>query len=190
MNTLKVTPRDKWGWGRGGKGEEKVKSSSRRARLPSASVTQDLLGVLFGKFTKRARPFFSQQDPSSNTGSEPADVSPDTFPPLAASQPFANEGTAAGYWETDGSPHLHGFDLEALALQVQALPEKQLHSGKGTDSQQQGLQRAAGSGLLGEVPLKSEGTGSLFSGQGSSPAGWAPAGPREAGQATGITFLQ
>ena len=42
----------------------------------------------------------------------------------------------------------------------------------------------------GDVPLKSEGAGSLCSGRGPSPAGWAPAGPREARQGTGITFLR
>ena len=86
-------------------------------------------------------------------------MSPDTFPPLAASQPFANEGTAAGYWETDGSPHLHGFDLEALALQVQAWPEKQLSSGKGTDSQPAGSPVSSWIRTPGRGPAKVRGDG-------------------------------
>ena len=54
-----------------------------------------------------------------------------------------------------------------------------------------GLQQAAGSeGPVEEVPLKSEGAGSLCSGRGPCPAGWAPEGPREAGQGIGITFLR
>lgn len=95
------------GWGGGGK------SYSRRAGLPPAFSLRTG-GALFGEFTYRARPFFSQQDPSSNTPSEPADVSPDWLPP-AASQPFANEGTAAGRGEADGPPHLNEFDLAAQA---------------------------------------------------------------------------
>lgn len=86
-------------------------------------------------------------------------MSPDTFPPLAASQPFANEGTAAGYWETDGPPHLHGFDLEALALQVQARLEKQLRLGKGTDSQPAGSPASSWIRTPGRGPAKVRGDG-------------------------------
>lgn len=72
-------------------------------------------------------PFQSQQR-YPQTGPPPP-------PPAAASRPFANEGTAAGYWETDGPPHLNGFDLAALSQQVQAWPVLlKLRSGEGTDS--------------------------------------------------------
>lgn len=62
-------------------------------------------------------------------------------PPLhpAASRPFTNEGTAAGHWETDGPPHLNGFDLatQASASSGLAGPEitfrlrAQIHSPRG-----------------------------------------------------------
>lgn len=118
-------------------------------------------------------------------------MSPRLVPPPAASQPFANEGTAAGCWETDGPPHLNGFDPAARASTSSgpAGAEIRLGQAKAQIPSPRGLQRAARSeSPLAEVSLKSEGAGSLCGGRGPFPAG-GPAGPRKARQATGITFL-
>lgn len=54
-------------------------------------------------------------------------MSQDWSPP-AASQPSANEGAAAGDWETDGPPHLNGFDPTPGALLVKARPARWLEA--------------------------------------------------------------
>ena len=120
------------------KGEKGEGSYSWRARQPPAFSTGDLLGYCSASLLKGLGLSSLSRTPGATPLSEPAEVSPDWSPtptPAAASRPFANEGTAAGYWETDGPPHLNGFDLAALSQQVQARPVLlKLRSGEGTDS--------------------------------------------------------
>lgn len=89
------------------------KSYSTRARLPPASSLRTL-GCIVQQVYLKGSAFLLSAGPQFQHSFGACRCVPDWFPP-AASQPFANEGTAAGYGETDGPPHLNGFDLAAQA---------------------------------------------------------------------------
>lgn len=95
------------GWGGGGK------SYSRRAGLPPAFSLRTW-GCIVQRVYLQGSAFLLSAGPQFQHSFGACRCVPDWLPP-AASQPFANEGTAAGRGEADGPPHLNGFDLAAQA---------------------------------------------------------------------------